>query len=82
MFCLVIGSDKMESKIDDYKIVGKIGEGAHGIVLRARNRKTGQFVALKRMLSSKGEEKIPLSVLREVKSLQHINSKYVSLIQT
>lgn len=68
----------MDPKVEDYKVVGRIGEGAHGIVLRAKNRKTGKFVALKRMLNNKGDEKIPLSVVREVKSLQHVNSKYVS----
>lgn len=67
----------MEYKLEDYKVMGRIGEGAHGIVLRAKNRKTGDYVALKRMLTNK-DDKISVSVLREVKSLQYVNSKYVS----
>lgn len=64
----------------DYKVIGRIGEGAHGIVLKAKNRRTGKLVALKRMLNNKGDEKIELSLLREIKSLQQVKSKYVSFV--
>ena len=62
----------------EYKVIGRIGEGAHGIVLKAKNRKTGKLVALKRMLNNKGNEKVQLSLLREIESLKHVNSTYVS----
>lgn len=62
----------------DYKVIGRIGEGAHGIVLKAKNRKTGELVALKRMLNNKGDDKIHLTLLREIKSLQQVKSTYVS----
>ncbi|EEB14626.1 mitogen-activated protein kinase ERK-A, putative [Pediculus humanus corporis] len=61
----------------EYKVIGRIGEGAHGIVLKAKNRKTGKLVALKRMLNNKGNEKVQLSLLREIESLKHVNSTYV-----
>ncbi|KAK6621420.1 hypothetical protein RUM44_001227 [Polyplax serrata] len=61
----------------DYKVIGRIGEGAHGIVLKAKNRKTGELVALKRMLNNKGDDKIHLTLLREIKSLQQVKSTYV-----
>lgn len=64
----------------DYKVIGRIGEGAHGVVLKAKNRKTGEIVALKRMFNCKKDEKITISLLREIKSLQQINSPYVSII--
>lgn len=68
----------MDLKVGNYKVIGKIGEGAHGIVLRAYDSRNKQYVALKRMLS-KQEETISISALREIKSLQHVNSPYVSL---
>ena len=36
--------------MEDYTILGRIGEGAHGIVMKARHRKTGTIVALKKVL--------------------------------
>lgn len=69
----------MELSINNYKIVGKIGEGAHGVVLRAYDSANKQYVALKRMLS-KQEETISIAALREIKSLQQVNSLYVSEI--
>ena len=37
--------------LEKYERIGRIGEGAYGIVYKARNRNTGKFVALKRIRS-------------------------------
>ncbi|KAK2582745.1 hypothetical protein KPH14_005012 [Odynerus spinipes] len=63
--------------MDKYIILGKIGEGAQGLVLKAYHRSTEQEVALKRVLLKKIEEGIPISVIREVKTLQQLNHLYV-----
>jgi serine/threonine protein kinase len=53
-----------------------IGEGTYGVVYKARDRKTGDVVALKRIRLELEDEGIPSTALREVsllKSLKHEN---------
>lgn len=63
--------------MDQYKVVGRIGEGAHGLVLRGQRLDNGQEVALKRVLLKKLEDGIPTTVIREIKALQEIDCEYV-----
>ncbi len=56
--------------MDDYTILGRIGEGAHGIVMKGRHKKSGSIVALKKVLIKRLEEGIPETALREIKALQ------------
>jgi Serine/threonine protein kinase len=63
--------------MDQYKVVGRIGEGAHGLVLRGQRLDSGQEVALKRVLLKKLEDGIPTTVIREIKALQEIDCEYV-----
>ena len=37
--------------MDQYKILGRIGEGAHGIVFKAKHIECGEIVALKKVTS-------------------------------
>ncbi|KAI4478476.1 PREDICTED: cyclin-dependent kinase 20-like [Polistes canadensis] len=63
--------------MDKYIILGKIGEGAQGLVLKGHHRFIKQEVALKRVLLKKVEEGIPVSVIREIKTLQQLKHPYV-----
>jgi len=63
--------------MDNYTILGRIGEGAHGIVLKATHLQTGETVAMKRVPLKKLENGIPNSALREIKTLRMIESKNV-----
>jgi cell cycle related kinase len=65
--------------MDRYKIVGRIGEGAHGLVLRGQHLGTGQEVALKKVLLKKLEDGIPTTVIREIKALQEVDCEYVRI---
>uniref|UniRef100_A0A670JZR7 Cyclin-dependent kinase 20 n=2 Tax=Podarcis muralis TaxID=64176 RepID=A0A670JZR7_PODMU len=58
--------------MDQYSILGRIGEGAHGIVFKAKNIETGETVALKKVALRKLEDGIPNQALREIKALQEI----------
>ena len=59
--------------MEKYKILGNIGEGAHGIVYKAKNRQTGCLCALKKVALRKIEQQgFPVKVFREIKVLQHI----------
>lgn len=61
--------------MDKYKITGHLSAGAHGVVFKAIYRKpkcsneSDQVFAIKRMFI-KNRHKMPMSVVREIKSLQ------------
>jgi len=59
--------------MEGYSVMGKIGEGAHGVVLRAKRIDTGRTVALKKVLIRRLEDGIPKNALREIKALQQID---------
>ncbi|XP_069503577.1 cyclin-dependent kinase 20 isoform X2 [Ambystoma mexicanum] len=64
--------------MDQYSILGRIGEGAHGIVFKAKHIETGETVALKKVALRKLEDGIPNQALREIKALQEIeDNQYV-----
>lgn len=61
-----------------YKYLQKIGEGVHGMVLKAQDLSTGNMVAIKKVSLRTKHGDISLSTVREIKSLQHCECKYVS----
>lgn len=69
----------MDSEISNYSVVGRIGEGAHGLVFRAKHVQSGREVALKKILVKNLEDGIPVNVMREIKALQLLRCKYVSI---
>lgn len=58
--------------MDQYHILGRIGEGAHGIVFKAKHIQSGELVALKKVPLRKLDDGIPNQALREIKALQEI----------
>lgn len=64
--------------MEQYTVEGRVGEGAHGLVLMAKHNPSGRKVALKKVLLKKLDLGIPNSVIREIKSLQEIDCQYVS----
>ncbi|XP_029159857.1 cyclin-dependent kinase 20-like [Nylanderia fulva] len=63
--------------MEKYIINGQIGEGAQGLVLKARDMFKDQDVALKKILIKRTEDGLPVSIIREVKSLQQLQHPYV-----
>lgn len=61
-----------------YKYLQKIGEGVHGMVLKAHDLTTGKVVAIKKVSLRTKHGEISLSTVREIKALQHCDCKYVS----
>lgn len=59
--------------ISKYEKVMKIGQGTFGEVSKARCRKTGELVALKKILMENEKEGFPITALREIKILQTVN---------
>ncbi|KAK9509072.1 hypothetical protein O3M35_006471 [Rhynocoris fuscipes] len=63
--------------MDKYDVIGRIGEGAHGYVLHGRRKSDNKEVALKKVSVKKLNEGIPVAILREIKTMQALESMYV-----
>ncbi|KAM7334605.1 hypothetical protein ACRRTK_007925 [Alexandromys fortis] len=62
--------------MDAFRKVEKIGEGTYGVVYKAKNKETGQIVALKKIRLDVETEGIPSTAIREIsllKELKHPN---------
>ncbi|XP_057844306.2 cyclin-dependent kinase G-2 isoform X1 [Cryptomeria japonica] len=55
--------------VDEFERLNKIDEGTYGVVYRAKNKKTGEIVALKKVKMEKEREGFPLTSLREINVL-------------
>lgn len=62
--------------MNKYEVLGVVGEGAYGVVLKCRNKENNEFVAIKKFKESEDDEILRKTTLREVKilrMLRHIN---------
>jgi cell division cycle 2-like protein len=55
--------------VDEFERLNKIDEGTYGVVYRAKDKKTGEVVALKKVKMEKEKEGFPLTALREINIL-------------
>lgn len=59
-----------------YEKVEKIGEGTYGVVYKARDLRTNQTLALKKIRLEQEDEGVPSTAIREIsllKEMQHGN---------
>ncbi|KAF2474169.1 Pkinase-domain-containing protein [Lindgomyces ingoldianus] len=61
------------SKIGDYRIMQKLGEGTFGEVHKAQHNRTSQIVALKKILMHNEKDGFPITALREIKLLKMLS---------
>lgn len=67
-------SDEVEPHVlERFDILAKLGKGAYGIVWKARNKKNGQVVALKKVYDAFQNSTDAQRTYREVMYLQHLN---------
>lgn len=62
--------------MERYQKLEKIGEGTYGIVYKAKDHKSGEIIALKKIRLEAEDEGIPSTAIREIsllKELQHCN---------
>ncbi|CAK9296827.1 unnamed protein product [Gordionus sp. m RMFG-2023] len=55
--------------VEEYQCLNRIEEGTYGVVYRAKNKKTNEIVALKRLKMEKEKEGFPITSLREINTL-------------
>lgn len=56
--------------MEQYEKIGPIGEGTYGMVMKCRNKETGQVVAIKKFKESEDDLQIRKTALREVRMLK------------
>uniref|UniRef100_A0A9J7YK35 Cyclin-dependent kinase 4 n=1 Tax=Cyprinus carpio carpio TaxID=630221 RepID=A0A9J7YK35_CYPCA len=61
-----------QESVVQYEPVAEIGGGAYGTVYKARDRDSGQFVALKSVRVQTNQDGLPLSTVREVALLKRL----------
>jgi cyclin-dependent kinase len=59
--------------MEKYVKIDKLGEGTYGIVYKAKNRETGEIVALKRIRLESEDEGVPCTAIREISLLKELN---------
>jgi serine/threonine protein kinase len=67
---------KPVSELDKYQKLEKLGEGTYGVVYKALNQETGEFVAIKKIRLEKEDDGVPSTAIREIsllKNLKHPN---------
>jgi cyclin-dependent kinase-like len=68
--------------MEAFDLLGTIGEGTYGVVLKARHRESGQIVAIKKFKESDEDEQVRKTALREVRILKQLrHENVVSLIE-
>ncbi|KAK2389319.1 cyclin-dependent kinase G-2 [Trifolium repens] len=63
--------------VDEFERLNKIDEGTYGVVFRAKDKKTGEIVALKKVKMEKEKEGFPLTSLREINILLSFHHPFV-----
>jgi cyclin-dependent kinase-like len=63
--------------MNKYDIIGVVGEGAYGVVLKCKNKENGEIVAIKKFKDSDEDEFIKKTTLREVKILRMLKQNNI-----
>jgi cyclin-dependent kinase-like len=65
--------------MNKYEVIGIVNEGAYGIVYKAKNKETNEYVAIKKFKETDEDEIVRKTTLREVKVLRMI--KHHNVVQ-
>jgi len=65
------------TRLDKYEMLETVGEGAYGIVWKARNRETGEVVAIKKFKDSEENEDVKRTTMRELRVLRSLRQENI-----
>jgi len=63
--------------MENYAKIEKIGEGTYGVVYKAREVKTGNIVALKKIRLEAEDEGVPSTAIREISLLKELDDDHI-----
>ncbi|XP_053570541.1 cyclin-dependent kinase 13 [Bombina bombina] len=63
--------------VDKFDIIGIIGEGTYGQVYKAKDKDTGEMVALKKVRLDNEKEGFPITAIREIKILRQLTHQSI-----
>eukprot|EP01102_Stenamoeba_stenopodia_P003810 TRINITY_DN13948_c0_g1_i1.p1 TRINITY_DN13948_c0_g1~~TRINITY_DN13948_c0_g1_i1.p1 ORF type:complete len:304 (+),score=72.43 TRINITY_DN13948_c0_g1_i1:52-963(+) len=64
----------MEGLEEDYEKIEKIGEGTYGVVYKAKDLRTNEIVALKKIRLETEEDGVPSTTIREISLLKELSN--------
>eukprot|EP01126_Amoeba_proteus_P052929 TRINITY_DN6430_c1_g2_i1.p1 TRINITY_DN6430_c1_g2~~TRINITY_DN6430_c1_g2_i1.p1 ORF type:complete len:296 (-),score=58.33 TRINITY_DN6430_c1_g2_i1:188-1075(-) len=64
-------------ELDNYEKEQKIGEGTYGVVYKAKDRRDGSCVALKKIRLDHEDEGVPSTAIREISILKELNHENI-----
>lgn len=67
--------------MNKYEVLGVVGEGAYSVVLKCRNKDTGEVVAIKKFKESEDDEIVRKTTLREVKILRMLKHENIVMLR-
>ena len=74
---VLAGQFASKYEMNKYEVVGVVGEGAYGTVLRCRNKETGEAVAVKKFKENDDDPAVRKTTLREVKVLRSLQQENI-----
>ncbi|PIK45849.1 putative cyclin-dependent kinase-like 5 [Apostichopus japonicus] len=64
-------------RMNKYEVLGLVGEGAYGVVLKCRHKATKDIVAVKKFKDSEDNEDVRRTTLRELKVLRQLKQENI-----
>uniref|UniRef100_A0A0N4Z9R1 Protein kinase domain-containing protein n=1 Tax=Parastrongyloides trichosuri TaxID=131310 RepID=A0A0N4Z9R1_PARTI len=70
-----------QTRLDDYLKLEKIGEGTYGVVYKAKDLRTNDLVALKKIRLEGEDEGVPSTAVREIAMLRELQHPNIVLLK-